>query len=353
MITEVFRHRKALITGHTGFKGSWLSLWLHKLGAEVTGIALDPKSPLDAYYALGINKITNDLRHDITEIEGLRKIVLRACPDIVFHLAAQPLVLESYNNPLLTLKTNILGTANLLEVLRDAPSVKTVIVVTSDKCYENDSNGAPFRETDKLGGSDPYSASKAAAEIVTLAYRRSFFGLPQSPAVATVRAGNVIGGGDWADNRIVPDCIKALKKGNGIDLRNPLSLRPWQHVLDPLYGYLILAEKMLQQPSEFCGAWNFGPENKEDHTVGDLAEKIAGLWGSGTITERKENPVKHEANTLRLDISKARNSLGWKPALGFDKAVRMTVSWYKAQSQGEDMVRFSLNQIDEFENGIR
>lgn len=347
-LTNTFKDRRIIVTGHTGFKGSWLTLWLSMLGAKVTGVSLDPKDPLDAYYAMGIKKLSKDLRQDIREFKGLFNIINSTEPEIIFHLAAQPLVSQSYLQPLETLDTNIMGTANLLEACRLTPSVKTIVVITTDKCYENTGMHLPYDENDRLGGEDPYSSSKAAAELVVNSYRKSFFSSADSPGIATARAGNIIGGGDWAENRIVPDCIRALKEGRQILIRNPASVRPWQNILEPLYGYIILADKCFTNNKSFSEAWNFGPECSSVYNVWHLAKEIIKAWGSGTLFKSGEKQKIKEADYLSLNINKAKEMLGWTPVLTFQDSVGLTVDWYKAQAEGKDMLKFSIEQIENY-----
>jgi CDP-glucose 4,6-dehydratase len=347
------KNRKVLVTGHTGFKGSWLTLWLNKLGARVTGVSLDPKNSGDAYFALRISDICEDLRHDINDYYGISSIFMQVQPEIVFHLAAQPLVLESYRDPVYTLNTNIIGTANLLEACRKLSSVKAIIIVTSDKCYENAERTDGYKENDRLGGKDPYSASKAAAEIISASYRESFFNGPASPALATVRAGNVIGGGDWAENRILPDSIKALLKEEPVEIRNPDSVRPWQYVLEPLGGYLLLAEKMLTDPKRFSGPWNFGPGYDGLRTVRELVEEVIKCWGTGTWMNKTVTDKLHEAGLLTLNIDKAKEILKWSPVLHFSQSVEMATEWYKAQSNRVNMAEFSGSQIDIYQSMLK
>jgi CDP-glucose 4,6-dehydratase len=346
-----YKNKKIVVTGHTGFKGSWLTLWLHSLGAQITGIALDPKNEYDAFNAMLAGNLCNDIRFDIKDHEGLKNIFVKAQPEIVFHLAAQPLVLESYHDPLNTLNTNIIGTANILEASRQAASVKVVVVITTDKCYENTGLGKAFSEKERLGGDDPYSASKAAAEIVVNAYRRSFFSV-SGIALATARAGNVIGGGDWAEHRLIPDCVRALLTGNNMEIRNPASIRPWQHVLEPLGGYLLLARKMYADPERFSEPWNFGPDYKGNKTVKEVVKEFMKNAGNKGYSERSEKSSRHEAEILSLDISKARKRLGWKPVLSFEDSIKMTAEWYMAQSEGKNMREFSIDQIKYYEKLI-
>jgi CDP-glucose 4,6-dehydratase len=345
-IYSKFGNRKVLVTGHTGFKGSWLTLWLHKLGADITGIALKPKNPEDAFYAMHIDKICNDIRKDINNYKDILKVFQQTQPEVVFHLAAQPLVLESYHDPLYTFNTNIIGTANILEACRYTKSVRALLIITSDKCYENTEWNYDYRESDRLGGNDPYSASKASAEIIVNAYRKSFFYSMESLSIASARAGNVIGGGDWAENRIVPDCIRSLLANRPIKIRNPESVRPWQHVLEPLGGYIVLAEKMLEDPHKYSEAWNFGPGYNGNRTVKDLTCEVIKNWGKGEWELMEENHKNYEHGLLSLDISKARQILGWNPFLSFEESIKMTVDWYKAQSEKKNMQEFSLKQIE-------
>ncbi len=345
-MNNFYRGKKVMVTGHTGFKGSWLTLMLAYKGADITGISLDPKNTKDVYNAIQIKNLCLDLRHDINDYEGLLSIFNKVKPEIVFHLAAQALVIDSYKYPLRTFETNIIGTANVLEACRNTDSVKAVIVVTSDKCYENREKEHAFTENDRLGGNDPYSSSKAACEIVTNAFRESYFILSSSPQVATVRAGNVIGGGDWAENRIVPDCISYLLRGEEIILRNPQSVRPWQYVLEPLHGYMFLATKLFNDKKNFSEAWNFGPGYMNRKSVRSLAEEVIKCWGGGAIKEMEEDIAFGEAGLLMLDVTKAREKLGWIPVLTFEESVEMSIAWYKAQEEGKDMQKFSLGQLN-------
>lgn len=335
-MASVVNGRRVFLTGHTGFKGSWLLLWLRKLGAEVTGYSLEA-AERSMYRQLNLDHDCTSITGDIRDRDRLAAALSDARPDLVFHLAAQPLVLASYDDPLGTLQTNVIGTANLLDALRRHNRRCVVIVVTSDKCYENRS--ASHKEDDCLGGHDLYSASKAAAEIVTAAYRRSF-----NLNVATARAGNVIGGGDWADNRIVPDCIRALERDEPIRVRNPKFIRPWQHVLEPLSGYLALAERGMS------GAWNFGPADEDARTVEDVVTSVIRHWGRGEWTsDRHEQP--HEASTLRLNTDKAQRELGWSPRWPFDQAIERTVAWYKAAHGGASagqLRALTLQQIEAY-----
>ncbi len=346
-----FQGRKVLVTGHTGFKGAWLTLWLKLLGADISGIALEPTDESGAFCAMGISSLCEDIRQDINDFDKVFSIFEKQKPEIVFHLAAQSLVLQSYDQPLETFQTNVIGTANILEACRRFKSVKVIIIVTTDKCYENKEWVFGYREIDRLGGIDPYSGSKAAAEMLVKSYLESFFSVNNKTGLASVRAGNVIGGGDWAENRIVPDCIRALKAGKAIEVRNPSSVRPWQHVLEPLGGYLMLAQKMLENPKRFSGSWNFGPSYEGIRNVKDLVRYLINLWGEGEWENKdlgKKNKP-HEAALLTLDISKARNLLLWQPVYSFHKTVDATVSWYKSQSLGENMKIKSIKQIEDYQ----
>ncbi|MBX3166712.1 MAG: CDP-glucose 4,6-dehydratase [Candidatus Eremiobacteraeota bacterium] len=339
--------RRVFLTGHTGFKGSWLSLWLHDLGVKLSGYALDPVTQPSLWEALGL-ELEADIRADLRDLTRLRAAVQQAEPEIVFHLAAQPLVRESYKDPVGTFATNVLGTVHLLEALRGVSSVKAVVVITTDKVYHNEEWPYPYREHDRLGGNDPYSASKAAAEIVTASYRASFL-QEQGVRLASARAGNVIGGGDWSADRLVPDCLRAFERGQAVELRYPQAVRPWQHVLEPLSGYLLLAESLLRRDGLECG-WNFGPKGDEGHAeVGRVAQSLARLWGEGARVELSPsgNHPK-EAGLLRLDISKAQAELNWQPRWSLEQALAATVSWQKEFLAGSPVRELCLRQIQAF-----
>lgn len=329
--------RRVFITGHTGFKGSWLAEWLLSLGAQVTGYALEPPTDPSLFAELGLAERIQHEIGDVRDLDHLRQVLAAAQPEIVFHLAAQPLVRLSYEEPVATYATNVMGTVNLLEAIRSCPSVRAVVVVTSDKCYENHETGQAYREEDCLGGYDPYSSSKGCAEIVTAAYRRSFFGPSSAVAMATVRAGNVIGGGDWALDRIVPDCVRALQAGDPIVVRNPAAVRPWQHVLEPLSGYLHLGGKMLAEGHNFDGAWNFGPEEQGTVPVRQVADAMVAAWGSGSWESPEQTGAPHEATLLALDITKAREQLGWRPLYRVEHTIEATALWYAARHEGADV----------------
>ncbi len=349
MNPEFWHHRRVFVTGHTGFKGGWLVTWLRRLGADVTGYALPPSTSPSLFEAAivhdGIRSVIDDVRDPVAV-----KAALRASDaEIVFHLAAQPLVRMSYDDPAGTYATNVMGTVHVLDAIRTARSVRAAIVVTSDKCYEPGEDTAPFREDDRLGGRDPYSSSKACGELVTAAYRASYFGSPESPALATVRAGNVIGGGDWAADRLVPDLLRAFGEGKPAMIRHPSAIRPWQHVLDPLHGYLLLAEALhARQP--VGDAWNFGPDETDVQPVRWVADRLAEQWGGGAwIPGNGSHP--HELHTLRLDSSRARASLGWKPALSLATAIDWTIEWQRAWLAAPGNGRqATLDQIARYES---
>ena len=350
VLQSVYEGKKVFITGDTGFKGSWLSIWLNLLGAEVFGYALDPKSEEDNFQVCKLDNKINHLTGDVTDKNKLTEYMKKVKPEIVFHLAAQPLVLESYLNPVETFKTNIMGTVNLLEAIRETDSVKCVVIITTDKVYKNNEWQWGYRENDALGGKDPYSASKAAVELVVDSYKHSFFNKNDSCKIVTVRAGNVIGGGDWAENRIVPDFIRAVKNKENLLLRNPWHTRPWQHVLEPLGGYLLLAAKMFETKNEYGGAWNFGPAADQEYCVKDLIERIIKSWGSGSFNYDNTNEKPFESSSLRLDISKAINSLKWKPVLNFDETVEFTVEGYKDEIESGNLFDKRAKQITSYMN---
>jgi CDP-glucose 4,6-dehydratase len=337
-LSEIYNNRKVLITGDTGFKGSWLALWLHNLGATVTGIGLDPKTSRDNYCICGLGSVITHHTGDIRQYNKIQKIFDKTNPDMVFHLAAQPLVSESYIFPCETFETNTQGTANVLESIRHTPSAQAAVMVTSDKCYENQEWIHGYRETDPLGGYDPYSASKGAAEIVISSYIRSFFSKDSTAVISSARAGNVIGGGDWSKDRIIPDFMRSLNERNPIDIRNPRAIRPWQHVLEPLYGYLLLGATMLTRGHSFSGAWNFGPAYRNNLTVEDLIRKFIehGKQGEMKIPDQPESF--HEAGFLSLDISKAVHHLGWHPVLDIDTMIRFTLDEYRVDGLSTEAV---------------
>lgn len=352
-----WQNRSVLLTGHTGFKGGWLAVWLNHLRARVYGYALDPDAApsffADARVAAAL---AADMRADLADLASLRQAYRAAQPEVVFHLAAQPLVRQSYRLPLVTLQTNVLGTAHVLEAARDVPSVRAIVVITTDKVYANRRSEHPYRETDALGGHDVYAASKASAEIVTAGYRASFFADAERPVhVATARAGNVIGGGDWALDRLLPDCMRAFADGEPVQLRNPGSVRPWQHVLEPLSGYLELGERLLADDGgRFASAWNFGPESASHATVAEVARTAAEQWGEGaTVTHAAATDNLHETDQLRIDSSRARAELAWRPRWSIDEAIRQTVRWHRARLAGENMGDVTVQQIASYERAAR
>ncbi len=348
-LTPHFSGRRVLVTGHTGFKGSWLALWLSRMGANVCGYALPPESEQGHFRKLLLDQHIDHRIGDIRDHGSVLRCFKDFQPEMVFHLAAQPLVRYSYSEPKDTFDTNVAGSVNILEGCRHTDSVRALVYVTSDKCYRNNEWVWGYRENDELGGHDPYSASKAAAEIVFSAYSDSFFRHRPDFGAASVRAGNVIGGGDWALDRIVPDCIRALMVQQSIRIRNPASTRPWQHVLEPLHGYLSLAARLLERPSEFSGAWNFGPATGSVKTVLELAQLITGIWGSGTLEVAPDAGAVHEARLLHLSCDKAHQLLGWYPCWDAGEAISETVHWYRAViAEGRDALAISSAQIDKY-----
>jgi CDP-glucose 4,6-dehydratase len=345
---SLFKGKRILITGDTGFKGSWLSLWLHELGAEVVGYALPPERKEDHFNMIGLGQLTRHVDGDIRDFASLKKVIDEFRPEFLFHLAAQALVRFSYEEPKLTFDTNVGGSINILEISQNSPSLRVLIYVTSDKCYRNRGWVWGYRENDELGGRDPYSASKAAAEVVFSAYMDSFFSKRQDFGASSVRAGNVIGGGDWAPDRIVPDCIRALQKGKPILIRNPNSTRPWQHVLEPLSGYLVLAARLYNTPKIYSGSWNFGPREDSMKTVQDLVKEIIECWGGGEIETNHEEDAPHEALMLHLNWDKAYQVLGWKPRWDFRRAVVKTVQWYKEVFSGDSAIKITREQIKDY-----
>jgi CDP-glucose 4,6-dehydratase len=322
----IYRGKRVLVTGHTGFKGSWLALWLNELGADVTGLALQPESLPNHWrlIKLAMKEYILDIRDSKSVISAFSAIK----PDIVFHLAAQSLVRRSYVEPLETWDTNVMGTANILEACRQTPSVRAIVTITTDKCYENREWDWGYRESDRLGGHDPYSASKAGSEIVAASYRSAFFNNENAPLLATARAGNVIGGGDWSEDRLIPDLVRAMTQGQSLQIRSPYATRPWQHVLESLSGYLILGQRLLQVDKNCAEAWNFGPEPEGNQTVSVVLSKLNKHWPS-LRWHRTNKPQPHEAKLLYLDSAKAHNKLHWQPVWNFDVAINKTASWYR------------------------
>ncbi|MGH7307138.1 MAG: CDP-glucose 4,6-dehydratase [Candidatus Rokuibacteriota bacterium] len=353
MTPGFWRGRRVLVTGHTGFKGGWLCLWLRQLGADVAGYALAPDTEPSLFEAAEVRSAVRSTIGDVRDAEALARAVRGHEPEFVFHLAAQALVRRSYAQPAETFATNVMGTVNALEAARGCASVRAVVIVTSDKCYENRERARGYRESDALGGGDPYSASKACAELAVQAWRLSFSGDGRAPLVASARAGNVLGGGDWAQDRLLPDIVHALARGEPAGIRNPASTRPWQHVLDPLAGYLLLAQRLYEDGPAVAGAWNFGPRPGEARTVRWIADKACRRWGAGARWQADGTaPRPHEARRLGLDAAKARRRLGWRPRLSVEDAVGWTVDWYKAyQSEPAGARRLTEEQIARFQDG--
>lgn len=351
-----YTNKKVLITGHTGFKGAWLSLWLLDLGAEVAGYALAPDTDPNLYDILGLGRRVNSFIGDVRDRERLRSFVSDFRPEIVIHMAAQPLVRCSYEDPVLTYETNVMGTVNVLEVCRDVSTIKAIINVTSDKCYQNHGENRPYFENDPMGGHDPYSSSKGCSELITGAYLRSFFppegyAIKHKTALASARAGNVIGGGDWSMDRLLPDCIKAILANKDIVIRYPDAVRPWQYVLEPLYGYLLLAKKLYEDGSPFSGPWNFGPGEKNEKPVKWIVDKLDELWEGGIKWGISEASQPYEAAYLRLDSNKALSSLGWESSMDLSRTLLETVEWYKTWAAKEDMYEYSLGMLRAFMTG--
>ena len=345
--------KRVFITGHTGFKGSWLSLWLQRLGSEITGYALSPPTTPSLF---AVARVADDMRSiiaDIRDAEGLAVSLREASPDIVIHMAAQSLVRYSYLAPVETYATNIMGTVHLLDAVRQSDSVRAVVNVTSDKCYQNMEWPWGYRENDSLGGYDPYSSIKGRAELITAAYRKSYFNpskrIEHGVAVASGRAGNVVGGGDWARDRLVPDVLRAFEAGEPVQIRNPHAIRPWQHVLEPLSGYLALAEKLYIEGHAYAESWNFGPVDADVRPVQCIVEQLTAEWGEGAMWQLDKNPQPHEAHYLKLDSSKAQAKLGWRPRWDLSETLGCTVAWYKVFLKGSDMKTLTLRQIAEYE----
>ena len=343
-----YRGRRVLITGDTGFKGSWLSLWLQQRGASVFGYALPPESK-SHFNEIGLSKLIKHRDGDVRDFDRLSTYISEINPDIIFHLAAQALVIESYRDPKSTSDTNIGGSINILEAVRLNPNVKALVFITSDKCYLNKEVARGYTELDELGGYDPYSASKAAAEIAFASYARSYFAERKYFGAASARAGNVIGGGDWSANRIIPDCIRSLMAKGPIELRNPHATRPWQHVLEPLSGYITLGSKLLNSPIGNMGSWNFGPPENAVHTVQEVTENVLKEWGSGTLRILSTPNKLHEAVLLQLNCDKARVQLGWKPKWDFSKTIHETIKWYKQAEAGVNTFVSSSEQLKTYE----
>ncbi len=344
-MASLWQGRRVLVTGHTGFKGGWMCLWLKALGAQVWGLALPPPTTPSLYETARVESEVDSMRVDINDFPSTLNAVAHSEPEVVFHLAAQSLVRRSYIQPLATFSTNVLGTAHVLEAVRQVGTTRAVVVVTSDKCYENREWPWGYRETESMGGHDPYSSSKGCTELVSAAYRRSFLD-PGGVHIATARAGNVYGGGDWAADRLVPDLMRAFMERKTAIVRNPGAIRPWQHVLEPLHGYLLLAERLLTQGAGFADAWNFGPDIDAERTVAEVARMLTGLWGAEASWKHEWGAAApHEANFLKLDSSKARQHLGWKPRWGLAEGLAYTAQWYRAYFEGRDVRELMESQI--------
>ena len=337
--------RKVFITGHTGFKGSWLSLWLQQLGAKVTGYSLEPPTTPSIFESAKVSAvIENSINGNICDAKLFTSSMQQAKPEIIIHMAAQSLVRDSYTDPVGTYATNVMGTVNMLEAVRNTPSVRAVLNITTDKCYENKEWVWGYRENEPMGGHDPYSSSKACAELISSAYRNSFL-VNEGIALATARAGNVIGGGDWAKDRIVPDAMRAFMDNESLLIRNPIATRPWQHVLEPLSGYIMLCQKLFEQPENFAEGWNFGPDDEGAQPVSILADTMVRYWGDDAQWKVDNNEHPHEARYLKLDCSKAKNLLKWKPIWCLERALDETVQWYKAWHQNNEIQEITINQI--------
>lgn len=353
MFNGIYSDKKVFLTGHTGFKGCWLSLWLTMLGAKVCGYSLAPNTNPSMFNELNISsKIEKSIIGNILDVETLKSAISEFQPDIVFHLAAQPLVRLSYSEPVLTYQTNVIGSLNVLEAARKCKSVKAFVNVTTDKCYENKEINRGYREDEPMGGYDMYSSSKGCVEIMSSSYRRSFLQDSSAFAMATARAGNVIGGGDWALDRLIPDCVIAINKGEKIEIRNPIAVRPWQHVLEPLSGYLLLGQKLLEHGKKYAEGFNFGPDESNVLKVADVAQKVVEFYGKGEVVVQKRDNL-HEAGLLMLNIEKAERVLGWHPSLKANEAIKNTIEWYKNfYNNNGDMFEFTLGQIKDYSNKI-
>jgi CDP-glucose 4,6-dehydratase len=344
-----WQNKRVLITGHTGFKGSWLSFWLNLLGAKVCGYSLLPEGSPNLFENLQLENLIESKIGDIRDLTNFQKTLRDFQPEIVFHLAAQSLVRRSYHEPVETYATNVIGTVNVLEALRQVDSVKSAVIITTDKVYENYESAVGYKESDRLGGFDPYSNSKACAELAVSAYRNSFFA-DSKTLIATARAGNVIGGGDWSEDRLLPDVFRSLIFGEKLLIRNPNSVRPWQHVLEPLSGYMLLAEKLFSGEKDFSDAWNFGPEDGDSKPVGWILDEIKTLWAEKVNWEIAAGNHPHETNLLKLDSTKAKEKLQWQPKMSLNEGLNMTVDWYKAFGNNSDLSQATRNQIENFTN---
>jgi CDP-glucose 4,6-dehydratase len=350
---EFWSGKRVLLTGHTGFKGGWLSLWLQSMGVKLVGYSLSPPTSPNLFEIAEIGNGMTSVIGDIRQLDKMQKVFAEHRPEIVIHMAAQPLVRYSYQNPVETYSTNVMGTVNVLECVRHTPSVKSVVNITTDKCYENREWVWGYRESEPMGGFDPYSNSKGCAELVSAAYRSSYFNADRydkhGVALATVRAGNVIGGGDWASDRLIPDILAAFEDARVVNIRNPDAVRPWQHVMEPLRGYLTLAERLYEQGPEFAEPWNFGPLDDDSKTVGWIVEQMATLWGEGASWHRDSGDHPHEAHYLKLDISKARSRLNWHPVLRLNESLALIIEWSRQYKAGANMRQFTQNQLHAYQ----
>lgn len=345
-----WKDKKVFLTGHTGFKGSWLALWLASMGAKVTGYALPPSTNPNLFSLLGIDSlIEKSYIADIRDLGSLQRAMSKARPEVLIHMAAQPLVRYSYAHPVETYATNVMGTVHVLECARSIDTLRSTVIVTTDKCYENKERAWGYREDEPMGGVDPYSNSKGCAELVVSAYRQSYFSKNNCVnRIASARAGNVIGGGDWSEDRLIPDAIKAFERNLPLAIRNPKSIRPWQHVFEPLSGYLILAQKLYEQGSEFSSGWNFGPQDDDHRTVQEVIEFLIDRWNGPALWKKEDADQPHEANLLKLDCTKAHTHLGWMPKWGLELAIQKIVDWQNAYQAKENMLEVSLSQINQY-----
>lgn len=348
MMFEIYKEKKVFITGHSGFKGSWLTLWLKSLGADVLGYSLEPNTNPSMFLELKINEQIKNIYGNILNKEKLEKTMSEFNPDIVFHLAAQPIVRLSYSEPLMTYETNVIGSLNVLEAARKCSSVKAFVNVTTDKCYENKEIEHGYTEDEPMGGYDMYSSSKGCVEIMSSSYRRSFLQNGKPYAMATARSGNVIGGGDWALDRLIPDCVQFINANKPIEIRNPIAVRPWQHVLEPLSGYLLLGKKLLESGQKYAEGFNFGPHEDSVLTVADVAQRVTKYYGKGEVVIGEKSDL-HEANLLMLNVEKAQKVLDWTPTYSADESIQETVEWYKRFYAGEQMFDFTIEQIENYE----